>query len=119
MAAPSRLLTVVMHSTRRILIGLTLAIFVAALAAPLAAALSLCHMPCCHHGASPAPPCPMKCTISKAPVEVPATASISVAPSAPLIRVEQAPVVERVALFIDTPISPHRPLHLVHAVFLI
>jgi hypothetical protein len=120
MATPSRLLSVVMHSTRRILIGLTLAIFVAALAAPLAAALSLCHMPCCHHGATAAaPPCPMKCTISKAPVEVPATASVSLAPAAPLIRVEQAPAARRVALFLDTPISPHRPLHLVHAVFLI
>lgn len=110
-----------MHSTRRILIGLALLVFVAALAAPLAAAMSLCHMPCCHHGSSTAPACPMsKCTISKAPADLPAAASVSVAPPvAPAVRAEAAPVVPRVAFFDDPPISPHRPLHLVHAVFLI
>ena len=100
------------------LIGLTMLVFVAAFFAPIASALSLCHMPCCHHSASSAsPPCPAKCTIGKAPAEVPAVAPVSVPPAAPAVSVEPAPVVHAVAVFVDTPISPHRPLHLVHAVF--
>lgn len=106
-----------MLSTRRVLIGLAMLVFVAAFFAPIASALSLCRMPCCHHGASAPPSCPGKCTIDKAPAEVPAVASVSVPPAAPIVSVELAPVVHAVAVVVDTPISPHRPLHLVHAVF--
>jgi hypothetical protein len=106
-----------MLSTRRMLIGLAMLVFVAAFFAPIASALSLCHMPCCHHGASAPPSCPSKCTISKAPAEVPAVASVSAQQAAPVVSVELAPVVHVVAVFVDAPISPHRPLHLVHAVF--
>jgi len=100
--------------TRRILI---LALFVAGFVlAPLASALSVCAMPCCNHSAAP---CPMKCTISKAPVETPAIALVSVQPSAPLVVAQPAPAPQRVVIISEAPIPPHRPLHLVHSVFLI
>lgn len=101
--------------------ALVTVVFVAALFAPLASALSLCHMPCCHHGASSSTPtCPMKCTIGSAPADVPAVASVVVQPSAPIASAQPAP--PRQAIVVDDiapPISPHRARHLVNSVFLI
>jgi hypothetical protein len=102
---------------RRVLITSAMLLFVAALVAPVVSAMSLCTMPCCHHAAAQ---CPMKCTISEAPVEVPAVASVSVPTVAPIVTAQPAPSPRVVAAVIaDPPIPFHRPLHLVHSVFLI
>ena len=114
--------------TRRILIGSAMLLFVAAIVAPVVSAMSLCAMPCCHHGSS-APvslngqPCPMKqCAITKAADDVaPAVApSPVVAQATPTIVVAAAPAVVAQRAVDEHPIAPHhRPLHLVNSVFLI
>jgi hypothetical protein len=102
---------------RRGLIGLAMLVFIAGGIAPAISAMSACAMPCCHHAAAP---CPTKCTIGKAPVEIPAVASVNVQPIAPVVTARHAPAPRVVAVVIDdAPIPPHRPLHLVHSVFLI
>ena len=102
---------------RRVLTASAMLLFVALLVAPVVSAMSLCAMPCCHRAAAP---CPRTCTSSKAPVEVPAVASVSVPTIAPVVTARLAPAPSVVAVVIDdAPIPPHRPLHLVHSVFLI
>lgn len=124
-SSPRKLLTVVMF-TRRLLIGSAMLLFAAALVAPVVSAMSLCAMPCCHHGAPgkvsfSGPPCPMKPCITKAVDEI----APAVAPSPVIVQTTAIVVDATPAPRIDRDVDEHRsaphhrPLHLVHSVFLI
>ena len=107
-------------------------LFVAgAIVAPVAAAMSLCAMPCCHHAPASASlnaqfPCPFnKCTMAKAADEVAAVApqpsTVSAYATAAVVSAEPAPVVTArpvIAVSEATLVCP-RSLHLVNSVFLI
>ena len=118
--------------TRRVLIGSAMLLFVAgAIVAPVAAAMSLCAMPCCHHGASPNGslaaqfPCPFKCQITTKTDEVAAVApqpsTVSAHATGAVASAEPAPVViaQPIAAAGEAPLLCPRPLHILNSVFLI
>jgi len=115
---------------RRILGAAILLTFAAVLAAPVYAAMTMCTMPCCHHGSTapvakttmPCGDCSVRAAADDdaATVVVPPTHAPVVAPIHVVIAdLGTTTISHAVAPICDPPRSLDRPLHLVHSVFLI
>jgi hypothetical protein len=100
--------------------------------APLCNALTLCTMPCCHHGSSgakiaanPMAPCATECAISSSESTIPVAPTVAQSSSAPVIHMDVIDVASAdraiaSAVELQRDASPHglaAPIHLLNSTF--